>query len=223
MLDLLYPPACAVCGRWLHIDERHVCGPCDDVLDAPSVPPTPAGHPRWAATRFEGPIRDALLGWKFRAQLWRAAGLSAVLAQAATDLPPMDAVVPVPLSWRRLVRRGHNVTAALAATVARRLDARLVLTGLRRTRHDPPQSERSAAERASIVGAFAARPHMAGLRVLVIDDVSTTGHTADACMAALSTVGATPVGSLSLAFAPPPDPRDDRSVAASVLDEKPPP
>lgn len=223
MFDLLYPPACAICGRWLHIDERDVCTPCDDDLEAPAVPDTPGQRPRWAAARFDGELRDALLGWKFRGQLWRARGLAAVAARRVHDLPAADVVVPVPLSWRRLVRRGHNVSAGLAAAVARSMGVPMVLSGLRRTRHDPPQSERTAAERAAIVGAFAAKPHLTSRRVLVVDDVSTTGHTADACMGALAAIGATPVGTLSLAFAPSWEERGEAPDAASVLDDCAPP
>ena len=132
-----------------------------------------------------------------------AAPLAALLAErGAAAAASVDAVVPVPLHPARLAERGFNQAEVLAAPCARAWARPLVTGALVRTRPTRPQTELDAAERgANVAGAFAVRrpAALAGLRVLLIDDVLTTGATARAAAPALREVGAAAVGVLVVA------------------------
>jgi ComF family protein len=114
-----------------------------------------------------------------------------------------DAIVPMPLHWFRHWRRGYNQAALLAKELGRRRGFPMV-RGVRRSRATPPQAGLSGARRrANVAGAFQplrGRP-LQGMRVLLVDDVFTTGATASACAGALKQAGASYVAVLTLARA----------------------
>jgi ComF family protein len=112
-----------------------------------------------------------------------------------------DAVVPVPLHWRRKLQRGFNQSELLAQQVAKRRRIPM-LNALCRKRPTAVQASLAVAGRKrNVAGAFTARPNadVKGKRILLIDDVMTTGATAGACAAVLKRGGATSVSLLTLA------------------------
>ena len=133
--------------------------------------------------------------------------LAAPLADRLVSACPLDqrfdALVPMPLHWFRHWRRGYNQATLLAKELARRGGLPLV-RGVRRTRATPPQAGLTGARRrANVSGAFQplrGRP-LQGMRVLLVDDVFTTGSTASACALALKRAGASYVAVLTLARA----------------------
>ncbi len=127
-------------------------------------------------------------------------------------------MTPLPLDWRRRWARGFNQSELLAREVARRWGAPLARP-VRRTRATAPQAGLTRAERrVNVGGAFAVRRPEAvrGLRVLLIDDVLTTGATASACAGALKRAGARSVTILTLA-------RADRRLAVQDIPVRPAP
>jgi ComF family protein len=135
-------------------------------------------------------------------------GLSAVLAELLEDGIPVDpgydVVIPVPLHRRRLLRRGFNQSALLAAAVTRKLQCRLDVTTLIRLVATPPQTAQDLeSRRRNVHNAFAVRypERIEGLNVLLVDDVLTTGATANACAVALRAAGASTVDVLTIARA----------------------
>ncbi len=133
--------------------------------------------------------------------------LHAAFARLGPPVP--DVVVPVPLHERRLRERGFNQSLELARGLAGRTGIGLAATALSRLRDTVPQARLERAERLlNLKGAFAADPRqVAGRRVLLVDDVSTTGATLVECTAALLAAGAATVDVAVLARTAEPDMR----------------
>ena len=114
----------------------------------------------------------------------------------------VDVLVPVPLHSRRLRERGYNQSALLAAEVGKRNGLPVVTDSLVRLRHTKAQVKTAGAEerQRNLAGAFGCRnAKLAGRRVLVVDDVCTTGATLNSCATALRAAGAASVWGLALA------------------------
>jgi ComF family protein len=201
ILDLLSPPACAACDTRLE-REAVFCPSCAGAF-VPTPPHVVRGLPVFAAGAYGGPLADAVQRLKFgdRPDLARPLG-DLLRAVAQRSGLACDLVVPVPLHRRRRLERGYNQAALLARSVTQTVEARLDVDSLERLRADGPQVALGAAARArNVEGAFAVRPgrSLQGCRVLLVDDVVTTGATAEACAAALQKGGATTVAVLCVA------------------------
>jgi ComF family protein len=152
--------------------------------------------------REDGIARAAILLAKHGRRLSLLRHLAHLLAEAAPEYLPLeewDALVPVPLHWLRRWRRGFNQAEVLARAVGRRHGLPVLPRALRRVRATPLQQGDAEARRRNVRHAFAVRGAVAGRRLLLVDDVFTTGATADACAAALLQAGAAEVGVLTLA------------------------
>ena len=157
---------------------------------------------------YEGTLRKLIQLYKYGRIRTLARPLGRYLRSALPDDARFDLIVPVPLHWRKRWRRGFNQSDLLARDVARRTGLP-VSRAVRRVKPAPPQAGLSNAQRrANVAGAFAVRRPVAGLRVLLIDDVMTTGATASACARALKRARAARVTLLTLA-------RVDRRLQAS--------
>ena len=200
------PPLCIVCGdalpTWRTLDLAACC--CPRCRRQP-----PALACARAAGAYEGVLRQVIHGLKYEGRRTLAAPLGRMMrARGAEVLNGADLAVPVPLHWRRQHARGFNQ----AEDLARQLGLPVV-RALRRVRPTPPQSGLSAARRRrNVRGAFAPprrlwvrrRRHDPGIRgacVVVVDDVSTTGATLDACAEVLRQGGAREVRALTAARA----------------------
>lgn len=219
-LDLLYPPRCAACGDPAPGGGVPFCATCADAIDP--VPPgcarcglpgpdpicggcfaaPPAFSGVQAGGLYGGPLADAIQALKYGGRPAVARPLGAWLASRVT-LPPGALLVPVPLARRRRISRGYDQAALLAGHLARAAGRRHLLGALRRPRETPPQVGRTRAERSrNVAGAFAAGPRpVAGLDLVLVDDVVTTGATADAAAEALRAAGARSVTVVALARA----------------------
>lgn len=150
---------------------------------------------------YEGTLRELIHLFKYGRIRTLARPLGGMLAGAVPLDQTFEAVVAVPLHWRRRLDRGFNQSALLARAVARRYGLR-VIAAVRRRRATEVQAGLSHAQRRqNVAGAFrVTRPRaIAGRRVLLVDDVMTTGATAGACAAALKRAGARYVALLTLA------------------------
>ncbi|MEO0999097.1 MAG: ComF family protein [Pseudomonadota bacterium] len=228
-LDALYPPRCIACPEATDLpsglcascwaETRFISGA---ICDRCSVPiETTAGlsppftcdacthhPPAWdrgrAAILYEGAGRRLALAFKHGDRLDMGRTLAPWMAAAGRDLlADADLLVPVPLHWRRLFRRRYNQAAELAHHIARETGRPHAPDALRRARATPSQSGDRAARAANVAAAITAAPRaaatLAGRRVLLIDDVLTTGATLSAAAEACRAAGATRVEALVLA------------------------
>jgi predicted amidophosphoribosyltransferase len=242
LLDRLLPPRCPLCTGPLPAGHDAACAGC--VADLPWLAagcrrcglPLPGGAgpccpvdcalPAGAALDrvvaplvYAWPVDRLVARAKFGRSLADARLLGQLLAAGlrwtAAPLPPGAVVVPVPLHWRRLARRGFNQATEIARVVAADLGLPLAPARLRRPVATPAQSGLGQrARRRNVAGAFVAAP-AAGEPVLLIDDVVTTVATGLAAAAALRTAGAGPVVLCAVARALPPGPQPggvDRNV-----------
>jgi len=150
---------------------------------------------------YEGTLRQLIHLFKYSGMKPLARTLAAYLASALPRDQRFDVVVPMPLHWRRRWKRGFNQSALLARLIARRCSIPMV-NAVRRTRATAAQAGLSNAKRReNVAGAFRVKKPRAveGRRVLLIDDVMTTGATASACAVALKRGGASSVTLLALA------------------------
>lgn len=226
--DLLLPEPCGACGTLPA--PGGLCAPCKARLPLIAAPfcrrcgapfepgeggsdcarclelPPPWGEAR-AAWRYDGGSKGLLLAFKYGDRMDHAGLIAAAMAAAgAALLARAELLVPVPLHRSRLHQRRYNQSALLVRRIARLSGRPACLDALRRVRRTAPLAELGAAERAAMLqGAITAAPRcgaaLAGHRVLLVDDVLTSGATARACTAALFDAGAQSVDLLVAARA----------------------
>ncbi|VXD04257.1 ComF family protein [Sphingomonas sp. 8AM] len=195
-LRFLAPPWCAGCNLPFAFDrgEGARCATC--LADPP-------GHAGVRAAVAYGEIaRTVALRLKYGGRPFYAATMAALMQRHL----PIDAtcLVPVPLHRRRIWSRGYNQAAMIASELARRAQVPVALHALERHRATPPLRDRSARERrATVAGAFRVAPGgrtmVRGASLVLVDDVYTSGATAEACVKVLRAAGAASVTILAWA------------------------
>jgi predicted amidophosphoribosyltransferase len=198
-------PCCRRCGVPFEVAADGgpdlTCGAC-------RAEPPVYGRAR-GALRYDAQARRVVLPLKHGDRVEHAAALAPFMLRAGMSLVrEADVLVPVPLHRRRLIGRRYNQAALLAGAVAQLGGKPVLVDGLRRVRATAVLGSLSAAARAQeVADAFAMRPGrvVAGLRVLLVDDVMTSGATASACTRVLLAAGAAGVDVLVAARVP--DPR----------------
>jgi ComF family protein len=225
-LDLLYPPQCSSC-RIPVAAEGNFCSDCysklrmisHPVCDCCGIPfaiPVPEGTqcpeclvelPAFAKARaalvYDAISAPLITSFKFHDQ---QSGLpryvSWMLNAAKPTLENVELIVPVPLHWRRLFKRRYNQSALFAYSVAKQIGVPCDVTVLKRVQYTRPQMRLDRKTRLqNVTKAFAVAnaASIHGKTVLLVDDVVTTGATANACAKALLKAGAKEVRVLSLA------------------------
>jgi ComF family protein len=231
LLHLVYPAHCLTCGRPLGEGQDSFCASCRESLFTDPMPCCPrcaatvgpfgvadgqCSRCRDDSFAFEAALRlgpyDGLLRLLIlRLKNQRGEGLAELIGERWAEqaeerfrsLRP-DAVVPVPLHFWRRMGRGYNQSLAVARGLSLRLGVPCRSAWLRRVRNTPRQTSQTATGRKENVrGAFALRPGipLRGCRVLLVDDVMTTGATAGEAARVLRTAGAAAVAVAVLARA----------------------
>ncbi|PLX90587.1 MAG: hypothetical protein C0614_00375 [Desulfuromonas sp.] len=229
-VDLLLPSCCLFCSstRLLKSCRGELCPECHQTIHEPvsacrvcAAPlssfaatshsceaclrkPPPFSRV-WMVGSYCDPLKDAIHRLKYRDQLFLSRGLGELLADRLTEQgspPPFDLVLPVPLHSGRLRQRGYNQALEIARPVCTRTGWPLDGLRLRRLRPTPPQQGLPLAERdLNLSGAFHCQGSLAGSRVLLVDDVMTSGATVRECCRVLKQAGACDVAVAILARA----------------------
>ena len=197
LLQILYPPKCLLCRKILAQDELDLCHKCR--VDGPECANFRKKLPfidSWAAVwYYEGNARRSLLRYKFRGARHYAQGYGRLLGMKLLEEHPegFDLLTWVPISSIRKFFRGYDQVELIALTVGQELGMEPVPL-LRKTRHNRPQSRivGEAKRRANVLGAYRAENAdiLKEKRILMLDDIITTGATAGECARVLLTAGA---------------------------------
>ncbi|MFT5125856.1 MAG: ComF family protein [Kiritimatiellia bacterium] len=193
-------PYCDICGFPVsgRIDHAYTCNQC--------VEHPPQFDLARSAVRYEGVLREAIHAFKYQQAIWLQEDLGDFLeAVYNTQWEPgqFDAVIPVPLHPRRRRHRGFNQAALLGQSLSKRINTPIILKKLTRIRYTASQTRLTKAGRLqNLKGAFqvhAADDFNGVRRVLLVDDVMTTGATISECARALKQAGVEQVVALTLA------------------------
>lgn len=198
-LSLIEPPYCARLGIPFTYD------PGPGLLSMEAIANPPAYDRARAAVRYDDIARALVHRFKYGDRLDLAPMMGRWMARAGRELlADADALIPVPLHWRRLWARRFNQSAALAGTITGHTGVPTLHDALRRVRATPQQVGLSREQRAdNVQGAFQVPParkaEVAGRRLILVDDVLTSGATVDTCARALLRAGAAHVDVLVFA------------------------
>ena len=193
----LFPPKCVLCRSLLQKDETDLCHHCR--VHAPAAPTPHKKIPhldRWTAVwYYEDTARGSLLRYKFSGRRNYAAAYARLLGMKllTEDRADFDILTWIPISKKRLKKRGFDQVQLLAEKLGSELKCQPVAT-LKKVRHNPQQSGITgyAQRRANVLGVYEAVDPAAiqGKKILLLDDILTTGATAGECARVLLTAGA---------------------------------
>lgn len=204
----LFPEKCALCGRILEQKELDLCQMCR--VEGPDCPVSKTKYPfldEWTALwYYEGDVRRSLLRYKFHGKRNLAAAYARLLGMKllTADRADFDVLTFIPISKKRLKKRGFDQVQLLAEKLGGELQTPPVST-LRKVRHNKQQSRITgyAQRKANVLGAYEVidPAAVAGKRILLLDDILTTGATAGECARILLTAGAKEVKFAAIAAA----------------------
>jgi ComF family protein len=197
----IHSPLCPVCGVPFAVEDGidHPCGPC-----LTARPPFTRAR---SASRFEGTVQELVHRFKYGKKIHLARPLGLLTARALVDFSKeagSDFIVPVPLHRKRLRERGFNQSQLLGRVLAKQWSIPLSVNNLRRVRWTEPQVGLPASERErNVRGAFAVADYarFREKRLLLVDDVYTTGSTVEECARTLKRAGASEVCVITVARA----------------------
>lgn len=208
LMELLFPPKCILCGSLLKNGETDLCKACR--VDAPEYPNRKIKlqflDSFVAVWYYEGNVRKSLLRYKFRNKRSYSVSYGRILAMKLLQAYPegFDVLTWVPVSRLRRLRRGYDQVELLAYAVGKELGIPPVPT-LKKIRNNRPQSRLEGAEvrRANVLGAYRIvdTVPLRGKRILLLDDILTTGATAGECARMLLCAGAKEVHCAAIAAA----------------------
>ena len=209
-MDLIFPPKCPFCRKILY--HAGICADCQESLpwldERENLIKDPDGFSCAGALRYESAVREALLRLKFEGAIEIADPLGVILAQAAAEIfySEFDIITWIPVSAERKAKRGYDQSKLLAESMCRVWGVKPVCL-LKKIRNNPAQSalpgEKPELRESNVRGVYEIMPgaEITGKRVLLIDDIRTTGATLREARRVLMTNGAASVRAAVIALA----------------------
>ncbi|MBQ3378803.1 MAG: ComF family protein [Clostridia bacterium] len=206
---LIFPPKCIVCGELLYESENEpLCNECRKRISFIESRPKSDGQrlQTVSAVSYLPPIRNTLVSVKSHESTYKIKGLCLLAAQAARTSyksSSFDLIAVVPSSEKSVRRVGFDRMDTYGRALSRELKIKYDKNAIKKIRETKKQHTLSAKERLTAQkGAFSASPTVRGKRVLLFDDIVTTGATLNECAAALKAAGAADVRCLTVAKTP---------------------
>lgn len=207
-LNLIYPPKCPFCGRILERNEEGLCARCQRTLPWVNGQNAPVDFcdACLSPLQYRAGVRSAVHRYKFRYGHTHSRFFGTLMAQCLHDRwsEPVDVILWVPLSKKHRRKRGYDQAELLARRVGEET-GHPVLDGLEKVRNTATQStlEKPSQRRANVLGAYRVRSgtDLTGKRVVLVDDVVTSGATLSECASCLRAAGAASVVALTFASA----------------------
>ncbi|MFN8285236.1 MAG: phosphoribosyltransferase family protein [Chitinophagales bacterium] len=222
VIALFYPRTCICCRQALLKQEEFICRNCEadlpqtnNIVDSENaltkrftgrIPLQ--GAAAFYQFRKEGPVQELLhnLKYKGRQEIGKAIGelFGTRMSEPASVIKNVDLVVPVPLHWKKERKRGYNQCSTFATAIAESIGTKVSFTALERVHENISQTTQSRFDRYNNVAEIFAvkeEKQLAGKHILLVDDVVTTGATAEACLKTILTVNNTRVSFAAIAAA----------------------
>ncbi len=210
-IRLIYPAHCGACLAFLELEEENICGNCKtELARLPFAADQALASKRfeflddaWSVYPYESPVKEILSAIKFSRKKW----LTGVFAEEIQNIAALmasettyDAIIPVPLDGLRLMEREFNQAELMARNIAKKIQTPVRSGLLRKIARTGPQSSLGQKERQiNLYGAFKVAKKLPGRNFLLVDDILTTGATAEEAARVLKKAGAARVDLLTAA------------------------
>lgn len=207
--ELLFPPKCILCQQLLEDRVEYVCSQCRDTIVShrPALRLGEQFSNCISPVHYEGVVRESLHRYKFNGKTAYAAGYASIMADCLhwTEQEECDLITWAPISATRLHQRGFDQSELLAKELGRQLGLPVAAT-LEKTRNNPAQSSLLGATSRwkNVRGVYRVRQDagVAGKRILLVDDIVTTGATLTECSTMLRKAGAAEIFCATIAATP---------------------
>ena len=207
IFDILFPPVCGFCGK---ICKEHLCENCKKEIDAKSICKVEKIEDKYFdekayIMRYDGKLRDKILLYKFKeeAYLYKTFAKIVLNSKKICDiLKTYDIIVPVPIHKKRKGLRGYNQSELIAREIAKNIDELKIANVLKKVKNNPRQSsldKQNRIENVKNAYEIANKEIICNKRIILFDDIYTTGATANECSKVLKQNGAKYILVLSLA------------------------
>ena len=207
ILDIIYPPKCGICGK---IGCKDICIKCEKKLENESIFGKDSYIENYFDTHFylfkyEGQIRNLLIQYKFNEKAYLYKSFSKFLKKYEKKLfknEVYDIIIAVPISKNRLKKRGYNQSELLAKEIAKNLELKLEQNIIKKVKNNIPQSTLNKDEREQNVKdvyKIINKEIILNKKILLVDDIFTTGATANECSRILKENGAEKIDVFTIA------------------------
>ncbi len=207
--SLIYPNVCLVCGKKIDENKTYTCEKCKDILKYTMKRQIKVYSDMYftkllACFEYKGLIRNKILAFKFKNKSYLGNSFAQIMSESLQTIKDeFDIIIPVPIHFKRYLERGYNQSKILAKQIAKLLDKKCLTNILKKTKNVVPQSTLNHIERqTNVLNTYKISNNLKILnkRILLIDDIFTTGATANECAKVLKMHGAKSVIVATIAY-----------------------